>query len=242
MIKVENAMVLAAGLGLRMRPITDKIPKPLVELGGVPLIDRALDLLVVSGVKKAVVNLHYLGGMIEAHLQRRKAPKIEFSKEEDQLLDTGGAVSQALPMLGEDPFFVVNADIAWTDSGIPALNRLRKAWDDRAMDALLMLHPVSSATGYDGTGDYTITEAGQLSRRSAQSRAPYVFTGLQILHTGLFRGSRPKKFPMTELYDQAQYKDRLKGLVHVGDWHHIGTPAGLTEAEKYFAGSQTNYV
>ncbi len=242
MIIVENAMVLAAGLGLRMRPITDKIPKPLVELGGVPLIDRALDLLVESGVKKAVVNLHYLGGMIEAHLKRRKAPKIEFSKEEDQLLDTGGAVSQALPMLGEDPFFVVNADIAWTDSGVPALNRLREAWDDRSMDALLMLHPVSSATGYDGNGDYNITEAGQLSRRSAQSTAPYVFTGLQILHPGLFRGSRPKKFPMTELYDQAQYKDRLKGLIHVGDWHHIGTPAGLTEAERYLAGSQTNYV
>ncbi len=242
MIIVENAMVLAAGLGLRMRPITDKIPKPLVELGGVPLIDRALDLLVESGVKKAVVNLHYLGGMIEAHLKRRKAPKIEFSKEEDQLLDTGGAVSQALPMLGEDPFFVVNADIAWTDSGVPALNRLREAWDDRSMDALLMLHPVSSATGYDGNGDYNITEAGQLSRRSAQRTAPYVFTGLQILHPGLFRGSRPKKFPMTELYDQAQYKDRLKGLIHVGDWHHIGTPAGLTAAERYLAGSQTNYV
>ncbi len=242
MIMVDNAMVLAAGLGLRMRPITDKIPKPLVKLGGVSLIDRALDLLVEAGVKKAVVNLHYLGGMIEAHLERRTAPKIEFSKEEDELLDTGGGVSQALPMLGEDPFFVVNADIAWTDSGVPALNRLREAWDDRSMDALLMLHPVSSATGYDGNGDYTITEMGQLFRRSAQSRAPYVFTGLQILHPGLFRGARPKKFPMTELYDQAQYKDRLKGLVHYGDWHHIGTPAGLTEAEKYLAGSQTKYV
>jgi len=234
----DCAMVLAAGLGLRMRPITETMPKPLVPLGGVPLLDRALDRLSEAGVGTAIVNLHYLGHMIEAHLADRTKPAIRFSHEEDALLETGGGVAKALPLLGTAPFFVVNADIAWTDGTVPALQRLEERWDDDAMDALLLLHPVRDATGYGGAGDYSLAEDGCLRRRREETAAPYVFTGVQMLHPRLFDGAPGGKFSMTILYDRAQESGRLFGLVHDGDWHHIGTPAGLAEAEACLAGKK----
>lgn len=229
------AMVLAAGLGLRLRPLTENCPKPLIAVAGRTLLDRALDHLVAAGVARAVVNLHYLGHMIETHLTARPTPQIDYSREE-ALLETGGGVTKALGLLGPSPFYVVNADIAWTDGEAPALKRLAALWRDADMDALLLLHPVARATGYDGVGDY-LGAPGQggaahtLTRRRARPSAPYVFTGVQLLHRRLFIDAPSGPFSLTRLYDRAEKAGRLHGIVHDGDWHHIGTPAGLTEAE-----------
>ena len=241
----NSAMVLAAGLGLRMRPLTENCPKPLIELAGRTLLDRALDHLVTVGVDRAVINLHYLGHMIETHVSGRSAPVIEFSHEDDLLLETGGGVRTALGLLGPAPFFVVNADITWTDGARPALHRLAAAWREGDMDALLLLHPAEMATGYDGVGDYLCDlppggseddRAGHLAHRLAHRRdrasAPYVFTGVQLLHPRLFADAPSGPFSLTQLYHGAEAAGRLHGIVHDGDWHHIGTPAGLAEAEE----------
>lgn len=231
-----RAMVLAAGLGLRLRPLTETRPKPLIAVAGRTLLDRALDRLVEAGVAEAVVNIHYLGHMIEAHLAARTAPRIVLSREDDALLETGGGVAKALPDLGTAPFYVINADIAWSDGASPALLRLAQAWRDESMDALLLLHPVAAATGYDGTGDYALDgdgeAAGRLRHRRGRPAAPHVFTGVQLLHPRLFAGAPAGPFPLIRLYDAAEESGRLFGLVHDGDWHHIGTPAGLAVAER----------
>jgi MurNAc alpha-1-phosphate uridylyltransferase len=236
-----SAMVLAAGLGLRMRPLTENCPKPLIELSGRTLLDRALDHLVTAGVGRVVINLHYLSHMIEAHVSKRTAPVIEFSHEDDLLLETGGGVTKALGLLGPAPFFVVNADITWTDGAAPALQRLGSAWREDDMDALLLLHPVGMATGYDGTGDYQCAlsstgagndQLGRLVHRRDRPSAPYVFTGVQLLHPRLFANAPSGPFSLTQLYHAAEEAGRLHGLIHDGDWHHIGTPAGLAEAEE----------
>lgn len=228
---VRCAMVLAAGLGLRMRPITETRPKPLVTVAGRTLLDRALDALAAAGVTDAVVNVHYLAQMIEDHLVARTAPRIDISDERETLLETGGGVTKALPLLGAGPFYVVNADIAWRDGPQPALSRLGAMWDPADMDALLLLHPVGAATGYDGAGDYAADAAGRLARRRDAPCAPHVFTGVQILHPRLFDGAPEGPFSLTRLYDAAESAGRLFGLVHDGEWYHIGTPAGLEEAE-----------
>ncbi|NKB18924.1 MAG: NTP transferase domain-containing protein [Alphaproteobacteria bacterium] len=233
-----HGMVLAAGLGLRMRPITENLPKPLVPLAGRTLLDRALDHLQAVEVTSATVNLHYLGQMIEDNLATREKPKITYSWESDLLLETGGGVSAALPTLGKNPFYVVNADIAWEDGSNPALSRLADFWRDDAMDALLLLHPVAQATGYDGVGDYRCDSEGLLTRRRDAPSAPFVFTGVQLLHPRLFTGAPGGPFSLTQLYDEAEAAGRLCGVVHDGAWHHIGTPAGLVEAEKLFGSSQ----
>lgn len=235
------AMVLAAGLGLRLRPLTENCPKPLIKLAGRTLLDRALDHLAAAGVARAVVNLHYLGHMIETHLSARSAPTIEFSREDETLLETGGGVTKALPLLGPVAFYVVNADITWTDGKGPALQRLAAAWRDGDMDALLLLHPAATATGYDGVGDYGLEQKpeggvngqpGRLTRRRDRPSAPYVFTGVQMLHPRLFTDAPTGPFSLTRLYDKAEEAGRLYGIIHDGDWHHIGTPAGLSEAEE----------
>lgn len=230
----RRAMVLAAGLGLRLRPLTEHRPKPLIELAGRTLLDRALDALETAGIESAVVNTHYLGAMIESHLAGRARPRVVLAPE-DELLETGGGVRRALPHLGTGPFYVVNADIAWTDGDVPALARLAAAWRDDAMDALMLLHPVETATGYDGKGDFFRTESGALDRRGEAARAPFVFTGVQILHPRLFTGAPDGPFSLTVLFDTARTAGRLYGIVHDGDWHHIGTPAGLAEAEARLA-------
>jgi MurNAc alpha-1-phosphate uridylyltransferase len=175
--------------------------------------------------------------MIEAHLADRLAPRITLSREDDEPLETGGGVTRALPLLGDDPFYVVNADIAWEDGAIPALRRLADGWDDAAMDALLLLHPVATATGYDGVGDYAIDTDGRLRRRREAPAAPYVFTGIQLLHPRLFAGAPGGAFSLARLYDRAQESGRLFGIVHDGGWHHIGTLAGLEIAERRLAAS-----
>ena len=232
MTAISRGMVLAAGLGLRMRPLTETRPKPLIGLFGQTLLDRALERLSKAGVTKAVVNTHYKAGMIADHLAGR--PGVTLSHEPD-LLDTGGGVRNALPHLGNGPFFVVNSDSVWVDGPSQALARVAAAWDDTAMDALLMVHPSVTAHGYHGAGDYFVEPDGPARRRREFEVAPFVFTGVQILHPRLFNTSPPAAFSLNLLYDRAEAEGRLYALVHDGDWYHVGTPTDLRAAESELA-------
>ena len=231
----RRAMVLAAGLGLRMRPITDDRPKPLVEVAGRTMLDRVLDRIEAIGIDRAVVNSHHLADQIEAHLVARPTPVTEISHEES-LLDTGGGVANALGRLGHDPFFAINADIVWLDGRTPALTRLADAWNDSDMDALLLVHGTAKAFGYRGRGDYDVDQIGRMSRREERDVAPYVFTGIQILHPRLFAEAPSGAFSLNILYDRAEGAGRLHAIVHDGEWFHIGTPAALTESEAELSG------
>lgn len=226
----KKAMVLAAGLGQRMRPLTDKMPKPLVQVQGEAMLDTILDRLQAHGIEEVVVNTHYLGEMIEAHLKERKRPKIALSPEAD-LLETGGGVKKALPLLGDAPFFVLNGDVCWLDGLTPALTRLAMIWDEAEMDALLLLHPTCSAFGYEGIGDYLMDPVGRLRRRQERQIAPFIYAGIQILHPRLFEGAPEGSFSLNKLYDKAQEAERLWGLRHDGEWYHVGTPAELRAVE-----------
>ncbi len=230
-----RAMVLAAGLGLRLRPITESLPKPLVEVAGRTMLDRALDHLDDFGIETAAVNCHYLADMIEHHVADRLSPRIDLFRE-DTLLDTGGGVANALPALGPDPFFAANADIIWTDGSRPALARMAEFWRDDDMDALLLMHPVGKATGYHGDGDFHHDAAGRLQRRSPGKTAPLVFAGVQILHPRLFEAVPGGAFSLNLLYDKGEKDRRLFGLIHDGDWFHVGTPDALEEASIRLAG------
>ncbi len=227
---IASAMVLAAGLGLRMRPLTDDLPKPLIAVSGQPMLDRVLDHLERARIGRAVVNLHYLGERIVEHLAGRKRPKILFSHEQD-ILETGGGVVRALPQLGDKPFLVANSDTVWLDGPSPAIERMRRLWDGRRMDALLMLYPTAIASGYTGTGDFFMEPGGRLARRGEKMVAPFVFTGVQILHPRLFEGAPEGKFSLNILYDRAREKGRLYGLRHDGQWYHVGTPELLKSVE-----------
>ena len=230
-----HGMVLAAGLGLRMRPLTDNLPKPLIPVAGRCMLDRALDHLTVVGVSQRVVNTHYLGKMVADHLDARQidegAAAVIAISHEPELLDTGGGVVKALPLLGAAPFFVINGDILWRDGAEPALRRLGAAWVDDRMDALLLVHPRERAIGYDGSGDFDLSSDGALTRRT-QATAPFVFTGVQILSPRLLAGAPPGVFSLNQLYDRAGAAHRLHGIVHSGQWFHIGTPEGLRLAEE----------
>ena len=221
----RRAMVLAAGLGTRLRPLTDAVPKPLVELNGRTLLDHAIDRLALAGVEQIVVNTHYLASMIAERLAQRVEPRIEIS-EEAELLDTGGGVARALSSLGE-AFFVVNADVFWLDGRNSALLRLAQAFDPDAMDAVLLLQRTVSAVGYDGSGDYMLDPAGRPRRRREREIAPYLFAGIQLLHRRLFAGVTDRIFSLVRLFDRAEQVGRLHAIVHDGEWYHIGTPAGL---------------
>ena len=225
---MTNAMVLAAGLGLRMRPITLTLPKPLVPVAGRTMLDRALDHLDRARAGRKVINLHWLGETIRSHLDGRN--DVVFS-EEKELLETGGGVAKALPLLGAEPFYVCNADIIWTDKGESALSRLARAFDPSRMDGLLLLQPTETAFGYDGQGDFHLGPEGRLTRRKQGETTPYLFAGVQILHPRLFAGNPGGAFSLNLLYDKAMASDRLFGLVHEGGWYHIGTPGALAEAE-----------
>lgn len=222
----RRAMVLAAGRGERLRPLTDRLPKPLVEVQGKAMLDWALDRLAAIGVTDAVVNLHHLSERIETHLAGRGRPRIILSREE-ALLDTGGGVRAALGWLGAAPFYVVNGDVIWLDGLTPALQRLADAWDDAAMDALLLLHPAAFAHGCDGLGDFLMDPDGGLCRRGEREVAPFVFAGVQILHPRLFAETQDGAFSLNLLYDRAAAAGRLRGVRHDGEWFHIGTPEAL---------------
>jgi MurNAc alpha-1-phosphate uridylyltransferase len=225
-------MVLAAGLGTRLRPITRHKPKALVEVGSRSLIERTLDRLGEAGVETALVNLHHLGDMIERHLEMRTTPAIVYSREE-ALLDTGGGIAKALPRLGAEPFFAVNTDVMWLNGPFSALDRLAAAWDETRMDALLLMHSTVEAFGYTGVGDFCVEADGELTRRPEHEVAPYLFTGIQVLHPRLFDGVAVEPFSLNVLYDRAIAEGRLFGIVHDGAWFHIGTPLGLDQAEAF---------
>jgi N-acetyl-alpha-D-muramate 1-phosphate uridylyltransferase len=221
----RSAMVLAAGLGTRLRPMTETLPKSLVEIDGRTLLDHAIDRLALAGVERIVVNTHYKAAMIAEHLARRAHPRIEISHEAE-LLDTGGGVAHALPLL-DDSFFVVNADVFWLDGTEPGLLRLAGAFDPGGMDAVLLLQRAVTAVGYEGDGDYFLDPAGRPRRRRERQVAPFVFAGIQLLHRRLFDGVSHRIFSIIPLLDRAEEAGRLHGLVHDGEWYHIGTPAGL---------------
>lgn len=218
-------MVLAAGLGTRLRPLTERLPKPLVEVAGRTLLDHAIDRLVLAGVEQVVVNAHYRAAMISAHLARRDHPRITIS-EEAELLDTGGGVRNALPLLG-DTFFVVNSDVLWLDGRDHALLRLARAFDPEHRDGVLLLQRTVTAIGYDGTGDYFLDTLGRPQRRREREIAPYLFGGIQILHRRMFEGAGERVFSLVALYDRAEAAGRLGGIVHDGEWYHVGTQEGL---------------
>lgn len=224
-----HAMVLAAGLGLRLRPITEHTPKPLVQVAGRAMLDRALDHLAEAGIANVVVNTHWLADQIATHLAGR--PGITLSHEPD-LLETGGGVAKALPYLGGGPFYVVNSDIIWTDGACPALRRLAESWDDDKMDALLLMQRTATALGYDGQGDFFLDAQGAPRRRMGREVAPLLFSGVQILSPRLFAHVPQGKFSLNLLYDQALESDRLFGIVHDGGWYHVGTPEALQPVEE----------
>ena len=230
----SHAMVLAAGKGLRLRPLTLSRPKPLVEVSGQAMLDGVLDRLAEAGVAEAVVNAHHLGHMIEGHLRGRVRPRIHISREET-LLETGGGVRKALPLLGKEPFFVVNGDVVWRDGKAPALRRLADAWDPEVMDALLLLQSTASAVGYEGPGDFVMDQLGRLRRRKEGEIVPFLFAGLQILAPGLFDGAPDGPFSLNRIYDRALGGGRLYGLRHDGTWYHVGTPEDLERVEAALA-------
>ena len=232
--RIDRAMVLAAGRGMRLRPLTDHLPKPLVPVGGIAILDRALDALMQAGVSQAVVNVHHLAPQIEARLATRQAPSIQISRE-DELLETGGGIAKAIGHFGAEPFFAANADVVWLDGKTPALTRLADAWDGTRMDALLLIHPVERAVGYDGAGDFNLSRDGRLERRGAAPSAPFVFAGVQILHPRLFTDVPAGAFSLNLLYDRARGAGRLFGLAHDGEWLHVGTMDGLAAAERALA-------
>jgi MurNAc alpha-1-phosphate uridylyltransferase len=225
------AMVLAAGRGERMRPLSDTLPMPLVTVEGKPLLEEEHDLLAAEGVERAVVNVHYLADLIENHLAGRKAPRIVISDERAQLLDTGGGVVMALPALGRAPFFHINSDTIWIDSVKPNLERLAEVFDPATMDALLLLAPSTESIGYSGRGDFVMMPDRRLRRRGEREVAPFVYAGAAILRPELFDGAPKGPFSLTRLFDRAAEAGRLHGLRLEGVWMHVGTPEAIAKAE-----------
>ncbi len=231
-VKPAKAMVLAAGLGLRMRPLTDKLPKPLVPVAGRPLLDHVLDKLADAGVSEAVVNIHYLPDQIIAHTASRTRPRVIISDERDQVLGTGGGVVKALPLLGPDPFFHVNADTMWIDGVRPNLARLAEAFDPARMDILLLMAPTTSSIGYGGRGDYSMLPDGALRKRKENQVVPFVYAGAAIMSPSLFADAPAGEFSLTMMFDRANEQERLFGLRLDGVWMHVGTPDAVDAAEE----------
>jgi MurNAc alpha-1-phosphate uridylyltransferase len=222
-------MVLDAGFGTRLRPITERVPKPLVPVCGRALIDHVLDRLVAARVRRVVINVHYKAEMVASHVASRRDLEISLSHE-DTLLDTGGGIAKALPLLDE-VFYVVNSDVIWLDGKMSALTRLARAFDPARQDARLLLQRTASAVGYDGLGDFMADSLGHIRRREEREVTPYLFAGIQILHRRIFDGAPAGAFSMNPLWDAAIAAGRLAGVVHDGEWFHVGTQAGLALTE-----------
>jgi N-acetyl-alpha-D-muramate 1-phosphate uridylyltransferase len=227
----RRAMVLAAGLGSRMRPLTDGTPKPLVTVGGKALIDHVLDRLAEVKVEIAVVNVHHFADQVERHLAERRMPEVVVSDERHGLLGTGGGVVRALPNLGAAPFFHLNSDAIWIDGVKPNLIRLAEAFDPAQMDALLLLAATSTSIGYGGRGDFAMGPDGRISRCREHEVVPFVYAGVAILNTTLFAAAPPGAFSLNFLFDRAIETNRLYGLRLEGVWMHVGTPEAIAAAE-----------
>jgi len=225
-----HAMLLAAGLGTRMRPLSNETPKPMLPLGGRPLVDHAIDRLAQAGVRELVVNTHYRAELLESHLtDRAPPPHIAFSREE-ALLETGGAVRAALPMLGDAPFYTINGDAVWLDGPTPALGRMAEAWD-ADIDVLLLLHRSHQIIAETGFGDFALDPWGVPRRPKELEIVPYIYAGVQIVRPSFLAEFTPGRFSMNRVWDAALAAGRLRAIVHDGLWFHLSTPADLNEAE-----------
>ncbi|MDB4991637.1 MAG: mannose-phosphate guanylyltransferase [Myxococcaceae bacterium] len=231
---LKNAMLFAAGLGTRMRPLTEHTPKALIEVAGKTILDYALAHFEAAGCERIVVNTHHLAPQLAEHLARHRGPAEIVRIHEDVLLETGGAVVNALSLLGDEAFYCMNVDMIWRDDGLPALERLQRAYDPSTMDALLLLQPMTRTVSYGGKGDFGLNEHGELTRSADR---PYAYASLQAIHPRLFRGRRVEPFSLRDLWFAGQRADgslaRMHGLVHEGDWLHIGTPAELAAADQF---------
>lgn len=230
----SHAMVLAAGFGTRMRPLTLTTPKPLIPVAGKPLIAYGFDRLREAKVETAVVNGHYLAAQIEDWCKTVATPRTIFSDERDAILETGGGIARALPLLGDDAFFVLNADCFWLDAGVPALQRLKLLWDDTRMDCLLLLCDPSQTTGYDGAGDFVLLPDNRVVRRKDKPDVPALaYIGGYLVHPRLFMNAPGGSFSMNLLWDRAMAAERLFGLAHAGHWLHVGTVDAIQQAEAH---------
>ena len=231
----DTAMILAAGLGMRMRPITETIPKPLVPVGGKPMIDHVLENLEREGIENIVVNIHHLGDQIVGHMASRPGLRARISDESDQLLESGGGVLKALPLLGDKPFYILNSDTFWLeepDRAVSNLASLAAAWDPAQMDMLLMTAPFDRVVGYDGRGDFLMDDNGRLTRHDGASANPVIYPGVAIVNPGIFAGMPAEPFSLNICFDRAIERGRLFGLHGPGLWLTIGTPGAIGEAEQ----------
>jgi N-acetyl-alpha-D-muramate 1-phosphate uridylyltransferase len=242
MAQIKTAMVLAAGLGTRMRPLTDHVPKPLIALRGRPLLDHVLDRLENAGIERAVVNVHHFADQIEAHLKARTAPGIVISDEREAILETGGGVLKALPLFGSNPFIVHNSDSVWREGSHSNLRLLMDAWQPERMLALLLLARRDSSIGYGGRGDFRLDASGRLTRRGAGEEEPFVFAGVSILKPELFEGVTERLFSLNKIFDRAIVENGLYGIALNGTWMHVGTPQALIEAESHLHEGQRRRV
>jgi len=228
----QAAMVLGGGMGKRMLPLTADIPKPMVRLKGRTLIDHVLDRIAAAGVARAVVNVHYCADKLESHLKQRKKPEILISDERQQLLDTGGGVNKALPLLGKEPFLIHNSDSVWIEGVGSNLERLFSFWNPDSMDSVMLLASAATSLGYDGSGDFAMDKDGRLIRRGERQMAPFVFTGVSIAHPRLFEGSPEAPFSLNVLWSRSIAAGRAWGVRMEGVWMHVGTPEALAQAEQ----------
>jgi N-acetyl-alpha-D-muramate 1-phosphate uridylyltransferase len=224
-------MVLAAGLGKRLRPVTDTLPKPLVKIGGKPMIDWGLDSLEEAGVTKAVVNVHYLADQVEAHLAGRASPHIVFSDERETLLESGGGIIKALPLLGEKPFFLINSDTFWLEGEKANLLQLAEMFNSDSMDMLLMLVTPGQATGYEGKGDFSMDSNSRLRRPRQDETVPYVYAGAAVIHPRIFKGAIAEPHSLNRQFNEAITQGRLFGMPMHGQWLTVGTPESIPAAE-----------
>ena len=232
MTRIDTAMVLAAGLGTRMRPLTDTVPKPLLKVDGRALLDRVLDRIAEAGIGTAIVNVHHHADLMEAHLAHRQGPpRILVSDERDLLLETGGGVVRALPRLGDKPFLAINSDTIWIEGLRANIPRLCETFDPARMDALLLLAASALSIGYDGLGDFTMDTEGRLERRGERHVSPFVYAGAAVLAPALFAGLDEAPFSLNRVFDRAAGTGRLHGIRLEGIWMHVGTPDAIPRAE-----------
>ena len=226
------AFVLAAGLGKRMRHLTHDIPKPMVPLNGIPLIDRVLDRIAAADIPRAIVNVHYMADILESHLAPRTRPAITISDERGLLLETGGGVIKAWPHLKAGPFLIHNSDSVWIERTTQNLSALCAVWNPDTMDSLMLLAPLADSIGYDGDGDFEMAASGQISRRQPGTKTPYVFAGVSIAHPRMFEGAPSGAFSLNKIWDKSIAHGRLYGVRLEGTWMHVGTPEAVIEAER----------
>lgn len=232
-MKIKRAMVMAAGRGTRMRPLTDSLPKPLVPFLGRPLIDHVLDRLAEAGIEEVIVNTHHFAALLEAHIARRTRPRIIVSPEYEALLDTGGGVKKALKLLGDEPVITFNSDSVWIEGWGSNLARLIDSFDPERMDALLMIADAARTIGFVGRGDFRMDPDGRLTRRGPGETVPFMFAGVQVIKPTLFADGPEGPFSTNLIWDRLIAKDRLYGLRMSGVWMHVGTPDDLASAEAY---------